>query len=506
MGNCCGKQSSKDKAAAPDPAPLLAAAHDTGAAAAPVTQLTPPSAQLTSEPPAADAAAAAAEDASAQLAQAVTKAASKRSSPTQSEERAAPAAEAASAEVQQPSPAKPASPEVAALQNDMAAAAEVLQAAAEPAEAAPAEAAPTPAELEAAPAAAEPTQEDAAAPAAPSADEAAPAKPAAPAQQPSKAGGRGGGGRSGKKKGKGRRRGLLAETPGNPACQWNHSRVGRDWPALDDECSWSCGGLKQSPINVPTAGHLVHLTDSLKASTAFGTASNLRVLKLGPAIQVEFDSPEGNDASVVYFGDSIYNMYNKKDPNSGKPKRVNIEPLQFHWHATSEHLLSGKAAQLELHIVTKFVETEGVKMPKECPADGDKPCLAVFAIMYDLVSDPIATEGDATMQKIIDALPTDCEEAGPECRTDVSGWSLDLGELIPTSEYYTYTGSLTTPPCSEGVMWHMFPTVQATLTAQQANTLQEALATTIFRGKEAGNRVNNRETQDWNSRNVFHAA
>lgn len=39
------------------------------------------------------------------------------------------------------------------------------------------------------------------------------------------------------------------------------------------------------------------------------------------------------------------------------------------------------------------------------------------AARYDLVSDPIATEGDATMQKIIDALPTDCEEAGPECRT-----------------------------------------------------------------------------------------
>jgi len=46
-----------------------------------------------------------------------------------------------------------------------------------------------------------------------------------------------------------------------------------------------------------------------------------------------------------------------QNPNTSSGKRINIEPLQFHFHATSEHLLSGKSAQLELHIVTKMVET-----------------------------------------------------------------------------------------------------------------------------------------------------
>lgn len=45
-------------------------------------------------------------------------------------------------------------------------------------------------------------------------------------------------------------------------------------------------------------------------------------------VQVEFDSPKGNDASVVYYGDSIYTLYNASRLETRKGKRVKVEPLQ----------------------------------------------------------------------------------------------------------------------------------------------------------------------------------
>jgi hypothetical protein len=46
---------------------------------------------------------------------------------------------------------------------------------------------------------------------------------------------------------------LLLQSNGtvDEHCHYNHNRAGRDWPALDDHCHWTCGGMSQSPINVP---------------------------------------------------------------------------------------------------------------------------------------------------------------------------------------------------------------------------------------------------------------
>ena len=103
--------------------------------------------------------------------------------------------------------------------------------------------------------------------------------------------------------------------------------------------------------------------------------------------------------------------------------------LQFHFHHPSEHLLAGKPFDLECHFVHKS-------------AAG---ALAVVGVLVK----PGAR--NAALAPLLDAMPS---SAGPETR---GSGSLDPAALLPKSGgYFRYMGSLTTPPCSEGLTWTVF--------------------------------------------------
>jgi len=128
--------------------------------------------------------------------------------------------------------------------------------------------------------------------------------------------------------------------------------------------------------------------------------------------------------------------------NNGHTIQVNCEPgsksringtdydlLQFHFHHPSEHLLSGKAFDLECHFVHRS-------------AAGDLAVIGVFI--------KPGTENTA-LQPIWQAMPA---SETPERN---AGTTIDVGDLLPqVREYFRYAGSLTTPPCSEGVLWTVF--------------------------------------------------
>jgi len=103
------------------------------------------------------------------------------------------------------------------------------------------------------------------------------------------------------------------------------------------------------------------------------------------------------------------------------------ELLQFHFHAPSEHTIDGKHADMEMHLVHK----------------NEAGQLAVIGVLMRRGEEnPMITRLWANMPK---------ETGGV---VQVAQATIDLGAALPKNRaHYIYSGSLTTPPCSEGVRW-----------------------------------------------------
>lgn len=297
-------------------------------------------------------------------------------------------------------------------------------------------------------------------------------------------------------------------------CPYNHQLAGTDWPAKDGACGWTCGGKSQTPINIPSVKS-GSIPAALKTNLNFGTAKNLRVLNIGHAVQIEFDSPTDGTSSVAILGDSPNNLFkNPSNPNNLNVTRVKVVPYQFHMHQTSEHLVAGRDYAMELHLVTKLITDNTTALGQFCANQPQKVCLAVFGVVYDFKINADVGTGDPLIQKIVKNLPQGCEEAGPDCKKNMSG-TLNLKTLLPSSHYVTYTGSLTTPPCTEPVIWHLFPKVKATLSEAQAIALQNALSsakekvdpncTEHCEVETVSNRMNNRVLTARNKRAIYTA-
>lgn len=171
------------------------------------------------------------------------------------------------------------------------------------------------------------------------------------------------------------------------------------WGELDKSFEACATGRNQSPID---------LTDFVEANLSslkfdYG-ASATEVLNNGHTVQVNLSS----GGTLTSAGHTF-------------------ELKQFHFHSPSENLIDGESYPLEAHFV-------------HADKDGN---LAVVAIMF------VEGAESETLAAIVKDMP---EKKGD--KHSISG-KLAASLLPMNKDYYRFNGSLTTPPCSEGVWWHV---------------------------------------------------
>ena len=191
-----------------------------------------------------------------------------------------------------------------------------------------------------------------------------------------------------------------APTASGPHWDYERGPSGPDaWSQLDPTFGLCQQGGSQSPVDLKGALRVPSLT-GLKLDYA---STRVKVANNGHTFQVNVD--KGSALTI-----------------DGK----RFELVQFHFHTPSEHTVDGKSYPMELHLVHQAADRN----------------LAVIGV--------ILVEGgpNATLARFWERLPKQPGEVD-------TGQSIEVKDLLPrsTDDYFTYAGSLTTPPCTESVRW-----------------------------------------------------
>jgi len=187
------------------------------------------------------------------------------------------------------------------------------------------------------------------------------------------------------------------------------------WGEIDPAYEVCGTGTSQSPIDISAS------SEKDLANIAFHyQPSEVNILNNGHTVQVNYDAGSYIELDGVRY-----------------------DAVQFHYHAPSEHAVDGKLSAAEIHIVHKNAEGQ----------------LAVVGIML------VEGAENTAFDPFINNLPAE--------KTDVkdAGVKINTADFLPTVQTtFRYSGSLTTPPCTEGVNW-LVMTSPVELSTAQLNAL-----------------------------------
>ena len=245
----------------------------------------------------------------------------------------------------------------------------------------------------------------------------------------------------------------------------DYSENGANWGGLCAE------GLEQSPINLVTdtdisdkmelVGYNYYdfASDAKASDPTYTTSFANQALRSQAELQITFA-----DGSKSFF-----------------------TPLQFHFHAPSEHSVDGKLYDAEVH----FVHTiKGSGTTDENGNVSGELLGGVVGVFFDM------EEGGSTDNPFLTSL---FESAGNENEVNIALRNFLGG--IDMTDYWSYDGSLTTPPCSEGLKWSVIKQVQP-ISAEQ---LKKFTARMSDDENFAGGNGNNRVVQGLNSRTLYYS-
>lgn len=173
------------------------------------------------------------------------------------------------------------------------------------------------------------------------------------------------------------------------------------WGQLKPDFSMCASGKRQSPINIEESDTLQGPAEPILFSYAPSGAS---VLNNGHTIQVDVTG----DNRIMVRGSEF-------------------KLLQFHFHRPSEERINFQSFAMVAHLVHRSAEGQ----------------LAVVAVLLE------PGTANPLINKVWTYMPLETND-----RVRMPSGMLELGQLLPKDQrYYQFMGSLTTPPCSEGVLW-----------------------------------------------------
>jgi carbonic anhydrase len=203
------------------------------------------------------------------------------------------------------------------------------------------------------------------------------------------------------------------------------------WSEIETESD--CDKDQQSPINIIDV--TVNTTD-LQSQIAIHYAANTKIHDItnnGHTIQYNF---EKGDYVIV--------------------DNMKYELIQIHFHEPSEHTINGVRYPMEVHLVHMNEDKQ-------------------FVVLAILVKEGVSSTSFTFLENY---LPVNVGE------TKLINVNFDLNETLPIDRsYFRYTGSLTTPPCTEGVTWFVYKT-PITVSLEQVTQLQNLMPINNYRNEQ----------------------